>query len=908
MKFNTNFFLILLFMVFFASAQNVLEKQAGTSVNAVDGEKIYLQVNTVYDTSETIWFKAIVCNAFFHTPTSKSSVLHVELIDPLEQRIVDSKLLKIENGISKGFFQLHSNYREGKYIIRAYTEWNRNFDTDFIFSKEITIYKFQRLETKPNPIRDIVFSKDFKNKIFSVSAQIFPLELDSLHKGKFVVYLDWKNGKDSVEIKPRKDNGTSVVYNISSDIQMISYRLKTQNKTFTKSVILDDEYGTLQFFPEGGSLMNGLESVLGIKYLDYRGKGSQVKGIIVDDFDIKVADFESNKLGMGKIIFRPEKGKTYFGKLKTKSGNTLKYKLPKANAQGMVLRVRQTISYAELSLRSTSSVEDSVFLKIYHRGKDMFLVKAKLKKGEFIHRVKNKKLPYGIIGVTAYDKDFKPICERQFFNNIPNENIEILVSTDRSSYMPRDSVSVEIGTKKEGFPVVASLSLMAIDADYFESTNQNRSTIISYLMLQSDIRGEIENPSYYFKNSKNLAQLDNLMLTQGWSNYKYDSPKKPRYIQAENGLEVTGTVGGIQNMKKRKKSKNNIYSINMLMLGNSLEVYNYEIDSTGYFKFKIKDSYGNGQKYVIQPSDNQDKSKNFKVNIKRREVPEITYKIDKVIVPVDSIVEKKMTEKITDNMRRDPFLLPNTIALNEVEVSDYKLTPKRAEMFKLHGLPDVVIDSKELLKKEKNWTGSLYPWLLFNYPHEIRIDWRAGVGGFQIAKVYGAGFTYILIDGKPVKIYNYILIPNIPLHVAESVEILRSVAGANNKYFNDVFGRYCLECPEFPAILAIYTYSGKGLFGAFPKKTNLLKETAPQYSPIREFYVPEYNNPAIIDWNIPDIRTLLHWEPNLITNIDGKAKLTFFNSDTTGKMIIICEGITNNGNVGYTEIVYDVLE
>ncbi len=114
--------------------------------------------------------------------------------------------------------------------------------------------------------------------------------------------------------------------------------------------------------------------------------------------------------------------------------------------------------------------------------------------------------------------------------------------------------------------------------------------------------------------------------------------------------------------------------------------------------------------------------------------------------------------------------------------------------------------------------------------------------------------------------------------------------------------------PQFPAILAIYTYSGKGLSGAFPKskKTNFINDVAPQYSPIREYYVREYHDSSQIDWSAPDRRALLDWHPNIVTNKDGQAKTIFFNSDLTGKMVIICEGITFEGKIGYSEVIYEV--
>jgi len=58
--------------------------------------------------------------------------------------------------------------------------------------------------------------------------------------------------------------------------------------------------------------------------------------------------------------------------------------------------------------------------------------------------------------------------------------------------------------------------------------------------------------------------------------------------------------------------------------------------------------------------------------------------------------------------------------------------------------------------------------------------------------------------------------------------------------------------------------------------------------------------------NVPDRRTLLHWEQNILINTKGQVKTTLFNSDLTGKMVLIGEGITSKGNVGYAELFYEV--
>ncbi|MFD2588335.1 hypothetical protein ACFSQJ_15455 [Croceitalea marina] len=905
---------IVVFYVFLLAqnghSQNPIEQEAMVFANAADAEKIYLQLSgTTFNTSETIWFKAVVTDVLNHRPTIKSAVLHVELIDPLDNRIVDKNLLKINGGVANGFFQLHSSYKEGNYIIRAYTEWNKNFGSDFISSIPIALYRVQKIESKLNPIRDIFVRKDLNSNTFSLSSTIAVKELDSLHIGDAMLYMHWNGGNDSIFIKPkRKKPNINVQHRVPIDAPIVGYELRTKNEVFTKSIVLDKEYGSLQFFPEGGALVDDLQSVVGFKYLDYRGKGVEIEGRIEDENNNKITEFKSNILGMGKVYITPREEHTYYGVLTTKSGNTFKYELPKVKMSGTVIRLIPKVTNKELRIWNKEKNSDSVFIKLFHRGKNLFFLKARFRKGVFSYKIQHKVLPHGVIGLTVFDKNYRPIAERHFFNNLKEENLDIIVKTDKDSYLIRDSVPVSISTQQKGRPIPASISVMAVDSSYFYDTNLSRKNIVSYLLLQSDIKGTVENPSYYFENDKNMSELDYLMLTQGWSNYKYQEKKKPRLFDSEKGLKIEGTVVDILSKQSESSLTKKKYELNMLLMGETNESYTLETDSTGFFTFMLEDSYGVGRKFVMQSSDASNKKGNLKINIKEYEVPEIVYDTEKVIVPVDSIIEKKMAQKIQEDIRLDPYLLPSTIALNEVVVSDYKLTPERAEMVELHGMPDVVIDNQELIKKQKKWTNNLLRWLLFNYPKEIRVKRFGSAVGFELAYVHGADWTYVVIDGIPVHERDYHLIGNIPVRAVKSVEIFPS-AGTANKYHGQVFD--CAPIcppPPFPAILAIYTYSGKGLYGAFPKinRTNLINHKASQYTPVREYYTPKYNESSKIDWSVPDRRALLYWKPNIVTEKDGIAKITFFNSDLTGKVILIVEGFTSNGKIGYSELFYKV--
>jgi uncharacterized protein YfaS (alpha-2-macroglobulin family) len=60
------------------------------------------------------------------------------------------------------------------------------------------------------------------------------------------------------------------------------------------------------------------------------------------------------------------------------------------------------------------------------------------------------------------------------------------------------------------------------------------------------------------------------------------------------------------------------------------------------------------------------------------------------------------------------------------------------------------------------------------------------------------------------------------------------------------------------------------------------------------------------DCKKPDLRNLVHWEPKIKTDTTGKSVVSFYNSDNTGTIRLVVEAISENGEIGYSELFYDV--
>ncbi|MEP5612462.1 MAG: MG2 domain-containing protein, partial [Cyclobacteriaceae bacterium] len=104
-------------------------------------EKAYIHFDKpYYSVGETIWFKAYLLGAEKSNPQALSSLIRAELIDP-NNKIISKRELKVTQGGAAGDFLLPETLDPGKYTVRAYTNWMRNFDNDYFFRKSFEVVK-----------------------------------------------------------------------------------------------------------------------------------------------------------------------------------------------------------------------------------------------------------------------------------------------------------------------------------------------------------------------------------------------------------------------------------------------------------------------------------------------------------------------------------------------------------------------------------------------------------------------------------------------------------------------------------------------------------------------------------------------------------------------------------------------
>ncbi|RZN84364.1 MULTISPECIES: hypothetical protein [unclassified Winogradskyella] len=819
-----------LFFILFSSSLFSQNKR-DYSQNAL-AEKIYLQLgHKIYTTNKTVWIKAILANAATHSTELSSGVLYVDLIN-FENEIVESKIIKIFNGVGQGYFDLDRSYKNGTYQIRAYTEWNKNFGHNFVTKKEISIVS--EISTKPKSIL-----------------------------------------KNEIEIR--------------------------KNRNTKKDSIV------LKFFPEGGKIIANLKNRIGFRASKTNGKGIFIKGKIIDNNGKVITNFESNNLGLGSFILpKVSVSEIYQARLQNPEKTTV-YQLPEIHSKGHLFSVTSQNDFILATVKHNKNLNTGIKLSVTLRGKTYFKKEVTLIQGRYIFSLPKSLFPEGVLEIKLHNQSSIPVAERLYFNNRKSYRLNLDSKITNTQISKRDKVDIILKTKNQRDSIVeTNSSVLVLNKNLYGEFESIRENILTYFLLSSEIRGKIEKASSYFKQNTNL-NIDDLMLTQGWRNYKYSASPKKLLYSMESGLQIRGVINKIN-----PKAKFNNLDILLMTFGDDSSVYTGKVDVPSNFNFQIDDLYGGERKLVLKPSGISEKeSKYYKISLTKKKVLKpnfIVNEIENFVVKNDSLVN--IIIEINENQKRIENKYFTDITgvnqLDEVIIDAYKMTPKRKEVFDKYGKPDVVIDGKEINKKTNKYSRGLYSNLIgFHEKVFIRKD---SLRNYYAETTNGGKghVNMVLVDGIAVIPDDYLLIQRIDPKEVTSFEIIDNPSRARQLYAT-IYGTY--PYGEFQSsIISIHTNQGKGLFGALDVDKKFNVQTIEAFSIEKEFYVPNYSDDFARSLPEPDFRSTIYWNPNIINKKGEPINISFSHSDDSGDFLVIIESISKDGKIGYKTLEYNVSE
>ncbi|QIL76112.1 MG2 domain-containing protein [Hymenobacter sp. HDW8] len=295
----------------------------------------------------------------------------------------------------------------------------------------------------------------------------------------------------------------------------------------------------VQFFPEGGNLVAGLPTVVAFKATDEYGRGVTVSGQLTDDQGQAAGSFKSLHAGMGTVLLTPQPGRQYKAAVVLPGGARAEYPLPAVAPSGLVLKVTQTKEFVYVGVQrqtaagTAAAPAENVTLLAHVRGTVAYAAKGQLTGSEgYAARIPKAKFPTGVAHFTLFDGQGVAQGERLAFIDA-QPSLQVRITPDKPTYAPREKVNLTVAvTDGAGQPVAAQLSLAVTNALATGMNEAPETTILTQLLLTSDLQGYVENPGYYFQNKTPETEqaLDHLLLTQGWRRFVWKeilADKKP---------------------------------------------------------------------------------------------------------------------------------------------------------------------------------------------------------------------------------------------------------------------------------------------------------------------------------------------------------------------------------------------
>ncbi|MFT3902031.1 MAG: hypothetical protein QM727_02620 [Niabella sp.] len=577
-------------------------------------EKIFLHYDKpYYRLNDTIWLKGYALRASDHVFADSAGIAYIEIINE-ESEVLKRASASIYFGLFNSCIALpKDDFKQGAYILRAYTNWMRNFGDSLFFESRFKIID-AGLEQWKADVKKISFA-NHKFELYTTLKD---------ENAKPLAYTDVRirlraGLRNFLRVKTTTDNRGNIyidtlLKNVQADKNM-TLEILSKDKIQLSLPVKNLETPPLdvQFLPEGGHCVAGIQQRIGFKAIDMFGKGVAVSGHIKDSKGNIVTPFKSVHNGMGIISMTPSAGESYVAGL---DSSGMVYPLPAVKTSGTVLQIINPKEADSIVLKiiATPIVPAVFYFAGRSRGVTYAGGRVNLTKQEAEVKLAKTLFPQGVTRFVLYDKNMHPLNERATFIWHDDE-INISVHPHKEQYVQKDRVSLQIRAQDMNTtPLSGNFSMAVLDTTQVKY-NQDMENILSYMLLSSDLKGKVEEPYFYIRNPYSEA-TDALMLTQGWVSYDWKMPEP--VFEKEQELVITGKATNIFNKP--------LAGVNVALLGKVGSTGSFIMDTVtndkGYFTFKnfpyfFKDSVGT----VLRALNKKSKSFNVGIELVPRTFP-----------------------------------------------------------------------------------------------------------------------------------------------------------------------------------------------------------------------------------------------------------------------------------------------
>ena len=853
-------------------------------------EKLYVITDKpFYSAGDTIYFSAFLVNSIFFNRTTDSKFIYVELIDATGN-VVNRLRVMGSGGRFCNAIPLSPKTTAGKYTLRAYSKWQTNSDNALLFTRQLEIgnYIDDAVHTNIKYHFDgsgkVVASVEVTNNMF-VPIPDNTVEYSLCINGRTTRHMT-KTDKDGFfrfSFRPSTNMTDCIRMNINANGRKLDRKVQLPS--------FEDDFSA-KFLPEGGNLIAGIEQVIAFKAVGVDGLAVDVEGAILTKSGEKVCSIRSEHCGMGKFTLVAKADDAYIATLSTKNGVSRSFTLPVAQPSGCVINLRpDTTNRLLLQIHtSTNYPRQNLVAVVQSRGIVNYVVE------DLSHpmRIPLEKLRSGVAQVSVIDKTTRMVvAQRLFF--VRGKAASATITSNVKKFSPREFVQLDFSVKgSSGNATKGDFVVSVTDAELLKE-DKNADNIFSYMLLNSELKGYIENPTYYFEadDAVHNANLDLVMLTHGWRRYNINSilaGKKPFITQPfEQEQSIVGSI---------KSTIGKTRNTSVMIFRNRKEYLGvHDLNSSNRFYITGVDS-PDTTIYLLQALNKNGSSERVRI------------KVEPMIYPTTPVIAREVFQKKTFSSLTEEYMMRS-----------------KHTYFEDGGMPVIDIDAVEIVAKRS---------ITYDYSSSLN-DFNTVSGDMsRFSSIFDAlqRFRQLEIDGNNVYVRSKKVSSPIKDNSSDNTD-----SEANN-YSNVEIDMD--DKPELmPAVYINGSQSDMAMIDAYPMSevisisyldkfesmaagmgsetgaiiihvkdinsyqklliNSMAEVVVPGYAAPMEFYAPDYA--VKNDKSKKDNRTTIAWVPLLQSNSLGDASISFWTADRQSDYRVVIEGITSEGELLHNEMI-----
>jgi hypothetical protein len=648
----------------------------------------------------------------------------------------------------------------------------------------------------------------------------------------------------------------------------------------------------LRFFPEGSDIISGEKNTIAFKAAYTNGKPYPVEAHIrKEGSDEVVLTVKALHDGMGRFDMEQEPGQVYYATWADEKGVPRKTYLPPAKTTGVALKLAQQANRLFYNLANRSGSDTlHVLAYMYQR----VIYKADIPVGNgarFTGAFPVEPFPSGVMQFTVFDQQWRPVAERVSFINNSNYLNPVSLNLDGIRLQKRAKNTIEIQLSDT---LPANMSISVTDADV--NTGQAGNNIIGNMLVNADVRGYVYNPDQYFGEGGSLNnELDLVMLTNGWRRYNWDDMRAGKMPEKRYGRDNYLTLYGRTTPEVLPKlDKDEPVTLMMRGKDSSVRFYSALPDKEGYFTSPGMVFYDTAKVFY---SFNKHKSYNNQIRLSPGNNTLTAYgqiSFDRTLLRADEDLPHNASQAIAFHYaaaNTDPEDKKSK-TLQGVTVKGRQLSPQTDPMMVLDDRyttgwfqSKVFGYGADILHDEQAEFGqSIYSYLLGKLPG-LELGYKPGMIGENRVFLYRKEEVLIYIDEHPYD-NDYL----------ENVQV-------NQLAYAKLITRSAMAGPSLKPVLALYYKKWDDVSLRKPQLTDMRQENVMGYSPVKEFYSPDYSDGHT---GGTDARSTLYWQPYIFSDVAHRnIPVSFYNNDFTTRFRIVLEGINTDGKLIHAEKIVE---